>query len=234
MRLTIYIPTYRRPDIEACLASIMPQVVEGVEVIVSDNDGYAQHFCTKYPNLQYSKRHQNIDGDPNVFRGLSVGTGEYVWVIGDDDTLLPGTIETLLPLLDGTDRILHYSANAGETNPGFRGFTRDYITSLKDKSIIVAATLITSSVWRRAAMDLRIGLEKIDTRYPLAWAAIGLKTIKVMPIPTITVGHIYRDNVFPFFEKVISEYLQALCDRNEVPRIKFQDASHWNFVSVSQ
>jgi glycosyltransferase involved in cell wall biosynthesis len=234
MRLTIYIPTYKRPDIDACLASIMPQIVEGVEVIVSDNDGYAEQFVAKYSGVQYSKRKHNIDGDPNVFRGLSIGSGDYVWIIGDDDTLLPGTIKNLLPMLDGTDRILHYSANAGETLPGFKGTTRQYIQTLKDKSVLVASTLITSSVWRRDAMNLRLGLDKIDTRYPLAWAALAMQTIAVMPMPTITVGHIYRDNAFPFFGEVIEEYLAALSAQHDIPSITFSDACRWNFVNVSE
>jgi len=46
MRLTIYIPTYRRPDIEACLASIMPQVVEGVVNVVLAS-GYVESYTVE-------------------------------------------------------------------------------------------------------------------------------------------------------------------------------------------
>lgn len=235
MLLTIYIPTFNRPDIESCLASIVPQLTPDVEVIVSDNDpnGYAEQFVKQYPQVQYSKRLKNIDGDPNVFRGITQGIGEYVWIFGDDDTILPGTIEMLLPMLDGVDRVLHWTANSKEVNPGFSGRICDYMNKLSDKSILVASTTITSTVWRRAAMDINLGLDKIDTRYPLAWASLRMETIKVMPVPTLTIGAVYRDNVFSYFEIVIDEYLQAWSIAVGASQINFNHANKWNFVSVS-
>ena len=235
MRLTIYIPTYRRSELDACLASIVPQLVDGVELIVSDNDPeqFAKPIVERYPQAQYTHRYFNIEGDPNVLRGLAVGSGEYVWVFGDDDTMLPGTMESLLPMLDGVDRVIHWSANARETGAGFDGTMPDYIASLKDKSILVASTLITANVWRRAAMNLAIGLEKVDTKYPLFWAGLGCQTLKVMNQPTITVGHVHT-NVFDFFDAVIDGYLKALTFRHSLSAIPLRDALGWNFVNVSK
>lgn len=234
MLLTIYVPTFNRPDIEPCLASIVPQLVAGVELIVSDNDpnGYAEQFVKQYPQVQYSKRLKNIDGDPNVFRGVTQGSGRYVWVFGDDDTMLPGTIDALLPMLDGVDRVLHYTVKSGEVIPGFVGLIQDYMNGLKDKSVLVASTTITSTVWRRDAINIGLGLAKIDTRYPLAWSSLHMKTIKVMPTPTLTIGTIYRDNVFSYFATVINEYLQAWSAAVGANPITFRQANKWNFVSV--
>ena len=234
MLLTIYVPTFNRPDIGLCLASIVPQLVDGVELIVSDNDpdGYAEHFVKQYSQVQYSKRLKNIDGDPNVFRGVTQGTGEYVWVFGDDDTMFPGTVNALLPMLDGVDRVLHYTIKSGEVTPGFDGLIQDYMNGLKDKSVLVASTTVTSTVWRRDAMDVGLGLAKIDTRYPLAWAGLRMKTIKVMLAPTLTIGAIYRDNVFSYFATVIDEYLQAWSAAVGANTIGFKQANRWNFVNV--
>jgi len=234
MLLTIYVPTFNRPDIEPCLASIVPQLVDGVELIVSDNDpdGYAEQFVKQYPQVQYSKRLKNIDGDPNVFRGVTQGTGKYVWVFGDDDTMFPGTVDALLPMLDGVDRVLHYTVKSGEVTPGFDGLIQDYMNGLKDKSVLVASTTVTSTVWRRDAMDVDLGLAKLDTRYPLAWAGLRMKTIKVMPAPSLTIGAIYRDNMFSYFETVIDEYLQAWSLTVGANQIGFKQANRWNFVNV--
>lgn len=235
MRLTIYVPTFRRSELDVCLASIIPQLTNEVELIVSDNDPqqFAKNISLRYPQAQYSNRHYNIEGDPNVLRGLACGSGEYVWVFGDDDTMLPGAIETLLPILDGVDRVIHWSANAGETGAGFNGTMPDYITSLTDKSILVASTLITANVWRRTATNVALGLNKVDTRYPLFWAGLGCETVKVMSQPTITVGHIHQ-NVFGFFNEVIDDYLRSLVAHHNVPAIPLKDVLHWNFVNVSQ
>ena len=234
MLLTIYVPTFNRPDIGPCLASIVPQLVDGVELIVSDNDpdGYAEQFVKQYPQVQYSKRLKNIDGDPNVFRGVTQGTGKYVWVFGDDDTMFPGTVDALLPMLDGVDRVLHYTVKSGEVTPGFVGLIRDYMDGLKDKSVLVASTTVTSTVWRRDAMDVGLGLAKLDTRYSVAWAGLRMATIKVMPAPTLTIGAIYRDNEFPYFQTVMDEYLQAWSTAVGANLIGFKQANRWNFVSV--
>jgi glycosyltransferase involved in cell wall biosynthesis len=234
--LTIYIPTFNRLDIGPCLESIVPQLVDGVELIVSDNDpnGFAESFARKFPQVQYSKRLKNIDGDPNVFRGVTQGSGKYVWVFGDDDTMLPKTIEMLLPMLDGVGRVLHWTPNSREVNAGFSGKMCDYMNSLDDKSILVASTTITSTVWRRDAMNLDLGLNKLDTRYPLAWAGLGIDTIKVMPVPTITVGYIHQDNYFTYFPLVMDEYIRAWSNAVGAKPIDFSSqANKWNFVSVS-
>jgi glycosyltransferase involved in cell wall biosynthesis len=234
MLLTIYVPTFNRPDIEPCLASIVPQLVDGVELVVSDNDpdGYAEQFVKQYPQVQYSKRLKNIDGDPNVFRGVTQGTGKYVWVFGDDDTMFPGTVDALLPMLDGVDRVLHYTVKSGEVTPGFVGLIRDYMDGLKDKSVLVASTTVTSTVWRRDAMDVGLGLAKLDTRYSVAWAGLRMATIKVMSAPTLTIGAIYRDNEFSYFQTVMDEYLQAWSLAVGANLIGFKQANRWNFVSV--
>jgi hypothetical protein len=146
--------------------------------------------------------------------------------------MLPGTVEMLLPMLDGVDRVLHWTAKSREVGAGFSGKICDYMNSLKDKSVLVASTTITSSVWRRDAMNLSLGLNKLDTRYPLAWASLGMETIKVMPKPTLTIGAIYRDNVFSYFTTVIDEYLQAWSTAVGASLITFKEANKWNFVSV--
>lgn len=235
VRLTIYIPTFLRVELDACLASIVLQLTDEVEVIVSDNDpdGFGEQIAGRYPQVTYTRRKCNIEGDPNVLRGLVCGSGDYVWVFGDDDTMLPGTINKLMPLLVGVDRIIHWSPNAKETGAGFFGSTPDYICSLQDKSILVASTLITANVWRRKAMNLPLGLEKVDTKYPLFWAGLGCETVRVMNEPTITVGHTHT-NVFGFFNNVIEEYLTALALANSVPPIPLREGLRWNFVNVSK
>jgi glycosyltransferase involved in cell wall biosynthesis len=233
MLLTIYIPTYKRVELADCLQSIVPQLTDQVEVIVSDNDGSAKEIVSRFPKVTYTRRYFNIEGDPNVVRGLVCGTGEYVWVFGDDDTMLPGTIKQLLPMLNGVDRVIHWSPNSKEVNAGFFGPMPDYIKTLEDKSILVASTLITANVWRRAAMDVASGLRMVDTKYPLFWAGLNTKTVKIMPVPTITVGYVHT-NVFGFFNKVIDQYLKALMDANGLPHIDLFDALRWNFVNVSK
>ena len=48
----------------------------------------------------------------------------------------------------------------------------------------------------------------------------------------ISVGAVYRDNVFSYFETVIDEYLRAWSTAVGANRIGFGQANKWNFVSV--
>lgn len=235
MKLTIYIPTFKRVELRECLNSIYPQLVEGVELIVSDNDpdGSAKYVKDEYPKAKYSRRYFNLGGDTNVLRGLCSGDGQYVWVVGDDDTLLPGSIQKVLPMLNGVDRIIQWSPNAKEVGAGFAGSMRDYICGLSDKSILVASTLITANVWRRDSMNINLGLTKVDTKYPLFWAGLHNQTVAVMQQPTITVGHIHT-NVFGFFNKVIDEYVGSLFDVHGLDRLPLHEFLKWNFVNISK
>ena len=236
MLLTIYIPTYRRDSLDYCLDSIVSQTNSNVEIIVSDNDqdGYARQVVYEYKDYisDYSIRKQNIGCDGNCLYGTTVGSGEYVWVIGDDDILLPGAIETILPMLNGVDRVMQFAPYSGEVIPGFSGTMAELINALDDKSFLIAATLASMNVWRRDVMDYRIGIKNLDSRNVLAWSGINCKTVSIPTIPTVLVND---TNLYEFkdFDTVMFEYSDALADANEVDRFTFYNANKWNFVSSS-
>jgi hypothetical protein len=106
---------------------------------------------------EYSRRATNIGGDANILRGATAGTGEYVWVIGDDDVLLPGAIAETLRMIDADrpDRIIHFTPEAAGLVPrGHTGTMGTLIDTLgDDASLLIAATLISANVYRRASLD---------------------------------------------------------------------------------
>ncbi len=236
MKLTIYIPTYRRESLDACLNSITSQYNDHVEIIVSDNDqdGFAKNIVYKYEKYisEYSIRKQNIGCDGNCLYGITAGDGEYVWVIGDDDVILPGALDIILSMLDGTDRIMQFAPYSGEVIPAFSGAMSELITKLNDKSFLIAATLASMNVWRRDVMDFRTGVKHLDSRNVLAWAGLNCKTVSIPIFPTVLVND---TNQFEFraFDQVMFEYSDALADANGVERFTFYNANKWNFVSAS-
>jgi glycosyltransferase involved in cell wall biosynthesis len=216
--------------------SIVNQFTNDIELIISDNDQDASAGDLLYPYkeyiTEYSVRKQNIGCDGNCLHGLTSGTGEYVWVLGDDDIILPGAIDTILSMLDGTDRIMQFAPYSGEVTPGFSGTMSGLITTLNDKSFLIAATLASMNVWRRDAMDFRTGVKHLDSRNVLAWAGLNCKTVSIPNSPTVLVND---TNLFEFkdFEQVMSEYSDALADANSVERFNFYNANKWTFVSAS-
>lgn len=236
MLLTIYIPTYRRDSLDYCLDSIVSQTNSDVEIIVSDNDqdGYARQVVYEYKDYitNYSIRKQNIGCDGNCLYGITAGSGDYVWVLGDDDILIPGAIDTIMPMLNGVDRVMQFARYSGEVLPGFSGTMVELINKLNDKSYVIAATLASMNVWKRDSMDFEAGVKHLDSRNVLAWAGIGCKTVSVAAAPTVLVND---TNLFQFkdFDNVMSEYCDALSNIKGVEKFTFGNANKWNFVSAS-
>lgn len=236
MVLTIYIPTYKRESVVQCVESIIGQLTSDVELIISDNDqdGFAGNLLYPYKDYisEYSVRKQNIGCDGNCLHGVTAGTGEYVWVLGDDDVLLPDAVATLLPMLNGVDRVMQYAPYSGELNPGFSGTMVELINSLNDKSYVIAATLASMNIWRRDVMDFKTGVKHLDSRNVLAWSGINCKTVSIPNTPTVLVNDT-NHFVFKDFDNVMFEYCDALSDIDGVEKFTFDNANKWNFVNAS-
>ncbi len=234
MKLTIYIPTFQRTELLFDLLKILePQIVDGVEVFVSDNDGSAGVVVAEFPKVNYIKRWSNIGCDGNCLAGLGVGMGEYVWVLGDDDRPSAWAVERILKDLDGVDRLILTSTHSGENLIGFNGTMVELYDHLYDKSFIVASTLCSMNVWRRDAMNPWLAIDKLDTRNVLAWAGLQCGTVKVADFPYMWVG--LADGVsFEGFGQTMSEYARAFCEEwnREVPEMnKF---FRWNYMNVTR
>ena len=106
--LSICIPTYNRADcLKQCLESItsqfiLPELIHKVEVVISDNAStdateiVAKEFVSKFSNFSYSKNPENLGFDRNALLLVEKAKGEFVWFLGDDDALFPGSISYLL------------------------------------------------------------------------------------------------------------------------------------------
>lgn len=196
MLLTIYVPTFQRPELSACLNSIIPQLTNQCELIVSDNDAdcSARDLC-KELQVSYLHNYLNVGADGNCLRGLVAGSGEYLWVFGDDDVMLPGAVDATLRMIKGQDRIIHVGAQHGEVPFGFDGLMVDWVDCLQDKGMVVASTLCTVNVWRRNILDPYLGIQGLDSRNVICCAGVGAATVTVAEKPYVVVG---RDHLFSF------------------------------------
>ena len=105
MDLSICIPTYNRiTQLDNCLNSILiaSKYVTNFsfEVCVSDNGTQedVSEIIKKYENkihINFNKNEKNLGFALNAIKSVSMGTGKYAWMIGNDDLLMP---ETLLKL----------------------------------------------------------------------------------------------------------------------------------------
>lgn len=109
-RLSLCVPTYNRaPLLRQALEAVFAQLSDGgpddVEVIVSDNAStddtadVVRSFGARLPSLTYFCQPENRGPDANILQALTLAGGEFVYLLSDDDLLLPGAVARLLSLM---------------------------------------------------------------------------------------------------------------------------------------
>lgn len=115
-RITIVIPTYKRPELLAlALQSAINQTAstEDYCILVIDNDPTDNTLTEQLVqsmsavHIRYVKNEKNVGGYGNWNRGIAQAQTEWVCLLHDDDLLLPTCIEQALKLLNQieTDRL---------------------------------------------------------------------------------------------------------------------------------
>lgn len=109
MKLSICIPTYNRAShLANCLNSIIlcnSQSEFKFQVCVSDNcsddktEAVVRH-AQSILDIKYHKNNSNLGIPRNFLNVVSMADGEFIWLIGDDDLLMPKAIEDLYKLID--------------------------------------------------------------------------------------------------------------------------------------
>lgn len=159
--LTIAIPTYNRVDyLKRSLASVLTQLDDGVEIIISDNAAtdttqeYMEGIVNDYPSVKYVRNSENIGPDNNFLQCYKLANGKFVLLLGDDDILVENALKHILDFLknDGANCTFVYMNHAyfkGEYagidrcnlfNPKLKN---DFITTDKEKLMDIARERIT-------------------------------------------------------------------------------------------
>ena len=108
-KLSICIPTFNRLRcLKSCLDSILVAKKYynfDFEVCISDNNpkGNAKSIVHKYNKdfaINYQCNSSNIGLGKNICESVLMASGEFVWILGNDDMLLPHTFEKLQELLN--------------------------------------------------------------------------------------------------------------------------------------
>ena len=105
--ISICIPTYNREaSLYRLLAILIPQCKGlNVEIIISDNgssDGTEQICLELGKNLDmlhYLKHKSNLGFAENLVTVLKAGTGQYLWMLGDDEILQNNALERIVTTL---------------------------------------------------------------------------------------------------------------------------------------
>lgn len=116
--LTLAIPTYNRVEkLKSCLERVMEQTQgKSVELLVSDNAStdttqlFMEEFCKSHPDVTYIRNPENVGPDRNFLNCYDKAAGEYVFLLGDDDLLLPGAVDSILEALARKPVFVHLNS----------------------------------------------------------------------------------------------------------------------------
>ena len=120
--LSICIPTFNRAETLKLLLENIAQVgasqLEKIEIVISDNastDHTEQVVRSRIDlPIKYNKNTYNIGGAKNLLTATGrLATGDFVWIIGDDDLILPKGIETVLDSIENNKNIDYHYINFG-------------------------------------------------------------------------------------------------------------------------
>lgn len=108
--LSVCIPTWNRADfLDLCLATVLPQVAEHsdrVECVIRDNasDDHTWEVIERYAAEFPANANRNEINKGGLANFLDVAirdaTGDYIWLIGDDDALNEGAMRRILDFID--------------------------------------------------------------------------------------------------------------------------------------
>lgn len=237
-RLTIYIPAYRRPEVADLLASLAPQLTDQVEVIVSDDSPEQTAKAATYAlmsapcSVTYLQNPTRLGGPANLERGLDIGRGAWVWVISDDDVILPGAVAEILNEIEHADidRLILLTHAAPSNAAGMVGTPAEIEAA--QPGLLIAATLVTANVLRRSALDLALGKAKRDSLYGLSFAAATCTRVKVHASPVFKVGCNHPGD-FVAQTKPDFDPLPVWSDLLNAMGVEMTpEAIAWNFVSI--
>lgn len=135
-KLSICIPTFNRENsLRNCLNSVHQNIIgleNDIQVCISNNcsndgtDEIIQNYLKDFP-IKYKNNSENIGMARNIMQVASMGDGEFVWMIGDDDLFLPGAFKYILELLDSKKEKDYFYINSSNLNVSYiNSFNEDF------------------------------------------------------------------------------------------------------------
>lgn len=106
IKLSVCIATFNRASfIAQTLNSIVSQLTPEVELVIVDG-GSKDHtqeivaqYLLRYPQIRYFRESTNSGVDQDYDKAVTYASGEFCWLMTDDDIISPNTIARVLPCL---------------------------------------------------------------------------------------------------------------------------------------
>lgn len=257
--LALAIPTYNRSRfLRRLLLSIKEQYIEDsdignhLDIYVFDNDSPDDtEKLVKSSGLPiiYKKNHENIGGDRNILQAYSMPKAKYIWVMGDDELIVPGAIKNILKNLSNENPSLlllkdndiarrkAYEKQLIHSYPNYAKFIDDMI---EKRSPLMDHSLIARNVLLSSLFDKDKALSKIKTSYYSHMYGLlnkltgnGMKIILTeYPAIQVVEDHFIPE---PSCDPVGSKYLsvQSVYEMHSVMRRSYDEYRCWTLSKFS-
>jgi abequosyltransferase len=136
-KFSICIATYNRASfIGATLDSILVQMEPGVELLVVDGASpdntheIMAGYLSRNPEIRYHREQVNSGVDADYDKAVGYATGDYCWLMSDDDLLKPGAVRRVLAALEDNRDLIVLNTEI---------WNADFSEKLLDRRLAIAA-----------------------------------------------------------------------------------------------
>lgn len=121
MKIAVCIPTYNRANsLENCLKSLLHAKYTSnisFEICISDNGSIDSteevvQAAKKNLDINYHKNTSNLGYARNFTKVVSMAESEFIWLIGDDDLLMPDAVSRLINLINSNPKVDFFYVNS--------------------------------------------------------------------------------------------------------------------------
>lgn len=157
--VSIGIAVWRLPFLERAIRSVLDQGHPSIEVVITDDNGEAGPIVEGIgdPRVSYHRNGQRLGVAGNAKRAFDLCRGRYIGLLGDDDRLLPGFLDTVVDVLDREPAVGVVFANYVLEEDGMlyrrgvrlaEGRHDRFLASYMDKQrVSMSAALMRREVW---------------------------------------------------------------------------------------
>jgi glycosyltransferase involved in cell wall biosynthesis len=187
--LTLAIPTWNRQSlIIKTLESICLQTdVHLIDVIIIDNGSDASYDASlavlkaSNVNFTYIRHESNIGMCANILRCFEESVTNWVWILGDDDPIVPDALSRVIRLISSADEldiICFSEAVRGLQSENHRLVAKDFQGYLATTRSLEAISGISENVFRRSVFMKHIshGYHYSMTLFPHLVVSIAMMT----------------------------------------------------------
>lgn len=188
--LAIAIPVYKRPHLlDKCLQSIVVQLEKESDIAIfiyddscdETNSDVIINCQSKYNNIYHIRNESNLGICLNIQKALAESVAEYVWLVGEDDVFLYGSIPKIIGIIAETRPPFIYAEYSYVSNDYSR-VNQDKVLNYSSAGFFPSMKLYEECSWamgfigscviRRDLIDEGLSDDCINTYFNHVWIVL--------------------------------------------------------------